>query len=47
MALLDPKSVRVNLPDDLEGGDWDVVVSNDGATGKLPVKLRIVKADSF
>jgi hypothetical protein len=39
------KSVRVNLADDLEAGDWDVVVGNDGAAVKLPVKLRIVKAD--
>jgi len=35
-----PGSARINLPD-LEAGEWDVTISNDGVAVKLPTKLRI------
>ena len=41
IALPRPGSARINLPADLEAGDWDVTVSNDGVAVKLPTKLRI------
>ena len=41
IALPKPQQVRINLPDDLEAGDWDVTVHNDDAAVKLPTKLRI------
>jgi hypothetical protein len=40
-ALPNPKLARINLPDDLEAGDWEVTVSDDNAAVKLPIKLRI------
>ena len=41
ITLPNPQMVRINLPDDLEAGDWDVIVSSDDAAVKLPTKLRI------
>lgn len=41
IALPNPKLARINLPEDLEAGDWDVIVGNDNAAVKLPTKLRI------
>lgn len=41
IASSDPKLARINLPVDLDTGDWDVTVGNDQVAVKLPVKLRI------
>jgi hypothetical protein len=41
IALPNPRLARINLPDDLEAGDWDVTVSSGDAAVKLPTKLRI------
>ena len=41
ITLPNPRLARINLPDDLGAGDWDVIVSNDDAAVKLATKLRI------
>ena len=41
LALATPQFARINLPDDLEAGDWELTVSNDNAAVKLKTKLRI------
>jgi len=41
ITLPNPRSVRINLPEDLASGDWDVTVSNDNAAVKLATRLRI------
>jgi hypothetical protein len=41
ITLPNPKRARINLPEDLEAGEWDVTVGNDDAAVKLPTKLCI------
>ena len=41
ITLPNPRFARINLPEDLEAGDWDVTVGNDNAALKLTTKLRI------
>lgn len=41
ITLPNPRLARINLPDDLDTGDWNLIVSNDDAAVKLPTKLRI------
>jgi hypothetical protein len=41
ITLPNPRLVRINLPEDLEAGDWEVTVGNDNAAVKLLTKLRV------
>jgi hypothetical protein len=45
MEVVNPRGAKISLPDDLEDGDWEVIVLNigDGASMKLPIKLEVTK----